>query len=49
MKLLYNDKVETIEKHLSSSQVGGRKKHKCKKPYLDIECCHSGCAEQKRS
>ena len=25
MKLLYNDKVDTIEKHMSSSQVGGRK------------------------
>ena len=25
MKLLYNDKIETVEKHMSVSQVGGRK------------------------
>ena len=25
MKLLYNEKIYTIEKHMSSSQVGGRK------------------------
>ena len=25
MKLLYNDKYQTLEKHMSSSQIGGRK------------------------
>ena len=43
MKLLYNDKIETVEKHMSVSQVGGRKKYECQKPYMGFKWSDSGC------